>query len=154
MNIKEIKDLIELLKGNDIAEIEIEREGMKIKLKKGSSNTIITPSQYIPPQASGSTTPQIETPKVQNQASEVKEEKTITIESPMVGTFYRTSSPDAQPFVKEGDEIKEGQTVCIIEAMKLMNEIRAEIKGKIIKVLVENGQPVEFGQPLFLVEPS
>jgi oxaloacetate decarboxylase alpha subunit len=159
MNIKEIKELIELLKGSDVSEIEIEREGVKIKLKKGASSpiitpsTVITPSQFVPP-TTVSSPPQIETPKVEKPStSEVKEENMVTIDSPMVGTFYRAPSPDAQPFVKEGDEIKEGQTVCIIEAMKLMNEIKSEVKGKVVKVLVENGQPVEFGQHLFLIEP-
>ena len=78
----------------------------------------------------------------------------ITIEAPMVGTFYRASGPSAEAYVREGDEVKEGQIVCIIEAMKLMNEIEAKVSGRISKVLVENGQPVEYGQPLFLIEPS
>src|SRR5216683_2984408 len=78
---------------------------------------------------------------------------TIAVEAPMVGTFYRASSPDAPPFVNEGDTIKEGQTLCVIEAMKLMNEIDAKLGGRIVKVLVDNAQPVQFGQPLFLLEP-
>jgi acetyl-CoA carboxylase biotin carboxyl carrier protein len=77
----------------------------------------------------------------------------LTIEAPMVGTFYRAPSPEAQPFVREGDRVKKGQVVCIVEAMKLMNEIESKIAGRVMKVLVENAQPVEYGQPLFLVEP-
>jgi acetyl-CoA carboxylase biotin carboxyl carrier protein len=78
---------------------------------------------------------------------------TVTIEAPMVGTFYRATNPEAAPFVSEGDTIKEGQTLCIIEAMKLMNEIESKLAGRVVKILVENAQPVEFGQPLFVVEP-
>ena len=162
MNIKEIRELIELLKTTDISELEIERDGVKIKLKKGPSGTIITPSTVISPHpVTAGNPPQIETLKQAKQeikeakeAKETKEESTITITSPMVGTFYRSPAPDAKPFLKEGDEIKEGQTVCVIEAMKLMNEIKSDIKGKVIKILVENGQPVEFGQALFLIEPA
>jgi acetyl-CoA carboxylase biotin carboxyl carrier protein len=77
----------------------------------------------------------------------------VTVEAPMVGTFYRASSPDADPYVREGDTIKEGQVLCIIEAMKLMNEIESKVSGRVIRVLAENGQPVEYGQPLFLIEP-
>lgn len=157
MNIKEIKELIELLKTNDVSEIEIEREGVKIKLKKGSLSPVITPSAIISPQPVIPVHPQ---PSLPPQIEPAKEQKppqtdnTITIVSPMVGTFFRAPALDAPPYVKEGDTITEGKTVCIIEAMKLMNEIKSEVKGKIIKVLVENGQPVEFGQALFLVEPA
>ena len=159
MNIKEIKELMDLLKNSDVNELEIEREGVKIKLKKGVASPVITQAtlispQPVPVQQHTSAPHQLDAAKeARPAAAEVKkEEKGITINSPMVGTFYRAPSPDAPAYAKEGDVITEGKTVCIIEAMKLMNEIKAEIKGKIIKVLVENGQPVEFGQPLFLVE--
>jgi acetyl-CoA carboxylase biotin carboxyl carrier protein len=86
-------------------------------------------------------------------AAEASEAHLLTIEAPMVGTFYRAPSPDAQPFVRDGDRVKKGQVVCIIEAMKLMNEIESKVAGRVVKVLVENTQPVEYGQPLFLLEP-
>ncbi len=154
MNVKEIKELIELLKGNEITELEIEREGVKIKLKKGTGN-IVTTQVMAAPQ------PVFQQPAAASVPAAKKEEKPaekkiegVTINSPMVGTFYKAPAPDAAAFVKEGDAVSEGKTVCIIEAMKLMNEIKSEVKGKIVKILVENGQPVEFGQPLFLVEPA
>ena len=155
MNVKEIKELIELLKGNEITELEIEREGVKIKLKKGTGNIVTTQMiaapqplmQHIP--AAPAAAPAA---KKDEKAATEKKIEGVTINSPMVGTFYRSPSPDAAPFVKEGDMVAEGKTVCIIEAMKLMNEIKSEVKGKIAKILVENGQPVEFGQPLFVVE--
>ena len=156
MNTKEIKELIDLLKGSDISEMEIEREGVKIKLKKGPSGAIITPSAIIPPQQILQMPQQVAPAPVQIEPAKVSPEKDsgMKIVSPMVGTFYRSPSPDSQPFVKEGDVIKEGQTVCIIEAMKLMNEIKAESNCKIVKVLAENGQPVEFGHPLFMIQPA
>ncbi|MEI7905451.1 MAG: acetyl-CoA carboxylase biotin carboxyl carrier protein [Candidatus Firestonebacteria bacterium] len=153
MNVKEIKELIELLKDNEITELEIEREGVKIKLKKGSNNLVTHSIVSAPPLAPHAPV-QISAPAASKKEEKPAEKKIegITINSPMVGTFYKSPAPDAAAFVKEGDSIAEGKTVCIIEAMKLMNEIKSEVKGKIVKILVENGQPVEFGQPLFLVE--
>ncbi|MCM8791748.1 MAG: acetyl-CoA carboxylase biotin carboxyl carrier protein [Candidatus Omnitrophica bacterium] len=147
MNIKEIKEMINLMNENNLTELEIEREGMRIKIKKSAANEIISsvitdkPSQKLPIKLQEeSTLP----PSVIN---------TIEIKSPMVGTFYRAPSPEAPPYVEIGSIIEPGQVICIIEAMKLMNEIKSEIKGKIVEILVENAEPVEFGQPLFLVEP-
>ena len=156
MNTKEIKELIDLLKGSDVSEIEIEREGIKLKIKKGASGAIMTPVMTAPQ-------PVMHIPAVQHSAPAAAPAAPAaapaaakplgnTINSPMVGTFYRSPSPESAPFVKDGDVIKEGQTVCIIEAMKLMNELKSETKGRITKILVENGQAVEFGQPLFVVE--
>lgn len=160
MNLKELKDLIDLINNNDITEFEIEEEGKKIKIKKKGNGvnvetnipTIIqTPvlngNQQVLPQKPQDTLPV----KLQQDAKE-KNESVLEIVSPMVGTFYRTSSPNVQPFVNEGDNINEGQTICIIEAMKLMNEVKAEFKCKIIKILVENGSAVEYSQPIFIVE--
>jgi len=156
MNVKEIKELIELLKGNEVTELEIEREGIKIKIKKGSNNAVTHQMFSAPPVMHAPAPVQLAAaPAVESRKDEKPSEKKaegVTINSPMVGTFYRAASPEAAPFVKEGDSVVEGKTVCIIEAMKLMNEIKAEIKGKIVKILVENGQPVEFGQPLFIIE--
>src|SRR3989339_870056 len=151
MNTKEIKELIDLLKGSDVSEIEIEREGIKIKIKKGASGAVVTPVMTAP-----QSIVHMPAPSAPAAASVPASAKSLgsTINSPMVGTFYKAPSPESVPFIKEGDIIKEGQTVCIIEAMKLMNELKSETKGRITKILVENGQAVEFGQPLFVVEPA
>jgi acetyl-CoA carboxylase biotin carboxyl carrier protein len=145
MNLKEIKEMINLMNENDLAELELERDGVKIKLKKkgGQIEQVVTfphpPSSKTSTESKGH--PREEVPQL------------IAIKSPMVGTFYRASSPESVPFVDIGSDIEPGQVICIVEAMKLMNEIKAEIRGKIKEILVENGSPVEFGQVLFRVEP-
>ncbi len=146
MNIKKIKELIDLMNENELTEIEVEQEGSKIKLaKKGSGviEQIVTPSVArsagMPQQgaeALGSAVP--------SGSKEIK--------APMVGTFYTAPSPDAEAYVKEGDIVNKGDVLCIIEAMKLMNEIKADFGGKVAEVCVENGEPVEFGQRMFLLE--
>lgn len=151
MNLKELKELISIFEEAEITELEIEREGVKIKLKKGREKESPTPAPII-------SSPEIQrvvTPALAEKGERKEEggENLIKIEAPMVGTFYRASSPEASPFVEEGSVIEKGQVVCIIEAMKLMNEIKSEIKGKVKKILVENGHTVEYGQPLFLIEP-
>lgn len=151
MNLKEIKEMINLMNENNLLELEIEREGMRIKLKRGSlesASAMPTIEYSAQPQL------QINVPSSQEVAKEKISIKTTEIKSPMVGTFYRAPSPEAAPFVEVGQEIEVGQVVCIVEAMKLMNEIKSEIKGRIIEVLVDNAEPVEFGQPLFLIEPT
>jgi acetyl-CoA carboxylase biotin carboxyl carrier protein len=148
VNIKEIKEMINLMNENDLTELEVEKEGMRIKLKKsgadkaGSAPLII--EGQIPQQMP------VSVPSGKPPAPSIK---TLEIKAPMVGTFYRAPSPESSPYVEIGGVIEPGQIICIIEAMKLMNEIKSEIKGKISEVLVENAEPVEFGQPLFLVEP-
>lgn len=150
MNLKEIKELINLMNENNLWELEIERDGMRIKLKRGSSEAPIIPTiEYTQSQI-----PSQNIPSTKEVAKEQISLKTVEIKSPMVGTFYRAPSPEAAPFVETGAEIEVGQVICIIEAMKLMNEIKSEIKGRVIEVLVENAEPVEFGQPLFLIEPT
>ncbi len=137
MNIKELKKIIELMKNEGLLELEIEEEGSRIKVKReGLQVPLRVHTEAVPGK------------KEEEKASEVR-----TVTSPMVGTFYRAPSPEADPYVELGDRVKKGQTVCIVEAMKLMNEIESELEGKIIKVMVENGHPVEYGQPLFLLEP-
>jgi acetyl-CoA carboxylase biotin carboxyl carrier protein len=148
MNIKEIKEMINLMNENDLSELEVEKEGLKVRLKKGPGGTIEKFIEKVVPEGPLATTPRVPGEQAPPAAS-----KTVDIKSPMVGTFYKAPAPDAAPFVKAGDSIDVGQVVCIIEAMKLMNEIKSEVKGKIASVLVENADPVEFGQPLFLVEP-
>lgn len=151
MNIKEIKEMIDLMNKNNLNELEIEKDGMKIRLKKtvsGISQQILderlSMQQAPPPTAQ-------ERPL---QPAEARAKKTVEIKSPMVGTFYRAPAPEAPPFVDIGSAIDKGQVVCIIEAMKLMNEIKSDVKGKIVDILVDNTSPVEFGQVLFLVEPT
>ena len=146
MNIKRIKELIELMNENDLTEIEIEREGTKIRLIKkghGAVEQVITTSAPSKTESA----PSEETSKPQEEKKNYKE-----VKSPMVGTFYRSPSPDVDSYVEVGDTIQKGDVLCIVEAMKLMNEIKAEFGGKIAKIAVENAEPVEFGQVMFLIE--
>lgn len=141
MNIKEIKEVIELMKENNLREFEMERDGLRISLKrglKGEPEMVTQPQQII-----------AEKPVV---LQKVVPDNITQIISPMVGTFYSASAPDAAPYVVVGQEVDPDKVVCIIEAMKVMNEIKAEVKGRIKEILVKNGEPIEFGQPLFVVE--
>jgi len=146
MNLKEIKEMLNLMNENELIELELERDGLKIRLKKSSGEVqqIITTAQTTPTQT--------ETSEKQQPAQEAQQ--LLEVKSPMVGTFYRASSPESAPFVDLDSEIEPNQVICIIEAMKLMNEIKAEVKGKIKEILVENGSPIEFGQVLFRIEPQ
>ena len=149
INLKELKDLIALMNENQLTELEIEREGTKVRLRKGSGGEEGIVIERLPaPRASAMPTGPVPVPDLP-----AKPEGT-EIKSPMVGTFYRAPAPEAPPFVEVGQEIQVGQVLCILEAMKLMNEIKSEVKGRIIKITVENAQPVEFGQTLFIVEPA
>ena len=150
MYIKEIKDMINLMNENSLAELEIEKEGVRIKLKKGSSG-FERAVEFIQQPMSGQAQRQ---EKVAMGAQPAEKRNVLEVKSPMVGTFYRSASPEAPPYVNIGDTIDVGQVVCIIEAMKLMNEIKSEVKGKIVDIQVDNAEPVEFGQALFVVEPS
>jgi len=150
VNIKEIKEMINLMNENNLMELEIEKEGMRIRLKKtsslkeGASGPIVVERERL-------------TELDKKEAGESVEKislKTSEIKAPMVGTFYRAPSPEAPPYVETGQVIEVGQVICIIEAMKLMNEIKSEIRGKVLEILVDNAEPVEFGQPMFLIEPS
>lgn len=151
MNLKEIKELINLMNENELSEIEIEKENGKIRLKK---NILEEKIQQV---ASGGNKQvnfqqeQIEEQK-ETGKSNIDKDNLEKIVAPMVGVFYRSSAPDAESFVEENDDIKDGQVLCIIEAMKVMNEIKSEVSGKIVEILVENGESVEYNQPLFLVE--
>jgi acetyl-CoA carboxylase biotin carboxyl carrier protein len=130
-----------------LSEIEVESTGLKLRVQRAAPLAAVAPAAVALPAAAPVTS---EHPIV---ADAVPLTASISIEAPMVGTFYRASSPTAEPYVREGDMVKEGQILCIIEAMKLMNEIESKTAGRVAKILVENGQPVEYGQPLFLVEP-
>jgi len=147
MYIKEIKDMINLMNENDLTELEIEKEGVRIRLKKGAGGfeqkvEFVAQPQAAPSQAGA------------GPAAEKAKKNTVEIKAPMVGTFYRAPSPEAPAYVNMGDVIEPGQVVCIIEAMKLMNEIKSDVKGKIVDIQVDNAEPVEFGQVLFEVEPA
>src|ERR1700744_3925351 len=155
MDIKKIQELIKLINKSNIGEITIEEEGTKITLKQKKDHvqgqTYTIPVQQAPQ-------PQIATSQPaaapQPVAEAPKADNLITVKSPMIGTFYRQAGPGKPVFANIGDEIEQGTVVCIIEAMKLFNEIESEVKGKIVKVLVEDASPVEYDQPLFLVDPS
>jgi len=159
MDIKQIQELVKLINKTNIGEITIEEEGVKItvKQKKDPVQHIIAgapaPAYSAPPpqQPANSTAPP---PASTKPAAAPKEDNLLTIKSPMIGTFYRQAGPGKPIFASVGDEVTPGKVVCIIEAMKLFNEIESEVKGKIVKVLVEDASPVEYDQPLFLVEPA
>lgn len=140
MNLKEIKDLINLMNEHSLSEVEIEHEGSKIRLKKGDGGVSV---EKIGPAAARRA--EGEAPVVEKPPSKPFQ----VIKSPMVGTFYSAPAPDAEPYIKIGQKIEVGQVVCIIEAMKLMNEIKTEVKGVVTEIHVSNGEAVEFGQPLF-----
>lgn len=141
MNLKEIKEIVKLMNDNDLSEVQVEREGSKLRLKKGVD---VVPAPIVHAAPALAPIAAAETP--------AKAASGVEINSPMVGTFYRAPSPEAPAFAEIGQMVDVGQVVCIVEAMKLMNEIKSEVKGKIIDVLVNNAEPVEFGQPLFSVE--
>lgn len=164
MDIKEIQSLIKFVAKSGASEVKLEMEDVKITIKTGASRTETTIVQAAPvtpvPQAVPAVpmaSVPVAIPKANADHSETDKEdssKYITIKSPIIGTFYRKPSPDKPNFVEVGSEIKQGDTVCIIEAMKLFNEIEAEVSGKIVKILADDSSPVEFDQPLFLVDPS
>ncbi|MDG1428158.1 MAG: acetyl-CoA carboxylase biotin carboxyl carrier protein [Crocinitomicaceae bacterium] len=157
MNIKEIQDLIKFVAKSGVTEVEIEREDFKITIKSEDkaakeTKTMVVQATAPAPVAIPAVAPVAAPPAA--PAAEAEDDKYVKILSPMIGTFYRSAGPDKDPFVSVGDSFKVGDTVCIIEAMKLFNEIEAEITGKIVKVLVDDATPVEYDQPLFLVDPS
>ncbi|MGA3169390.1 MAG: acetyl-CoA carboxylase biotin carboxyl carrier protein [Chthoniobacteraceae bacterium] len=140
MDLKDIKELIALMRKNDLAEIEIEQEGHRIKIKKGAEP--VAPIAYAPaPPAPAPSTPTAAAGEAKPQGREIV--------SPMVGTFYSAETPESSPYVEVGTEITEDTVVCIIEAMKVMNQIKAETRGVVTEILVENGKPVQYGQALF-----
>jgi acetyl-CoA carboxylase biotin carboxyl carrier protein len=161
MDFKQIQELIKMINKSNIGEVSIEEKGFKltIKQKEEPVQQLIAAPVHAQPIAAMATAP-VAVPQPQAaaaekpaKAAEAPAGNTVTIKSPMIGTFYRSPSPDKPSFVNVGDEIAPGKVVCIIEAMKLFNEIESEVQGKIIKVLVEDASPVEYDQPLFLVEP-
>ena len=150
MDIRKVKKLIELLEESDVAEIEIHEGEESVRISRGSTAVVapmaapvaVAPAAPAPAAAPATAPTATAEPEIQGHA----------VRSPMVGTFYSAPSPEASAFVKEGDTVSAGQTLCIIEAMKILNQIESDKAGKITKILVENGQPVEFDQPLFIIE--
>lgn len=148
---KQIQELIDLLRRNNLTELEVERQGIRIRVRHelatrlpttSEQETVPIPSQQPMHSASG--------------AGSMSDASTgfVTVTSPIVGTFYRSPSPDADPYVEEGESVKKGQVLCVVEAMKLMNEIESEVDGRLVKILVENTKSVEYGQALFLIDPK
>lgn len=160
MNIKEIKELIEVVSQHGITDLEVERSGVRVRIRKEGQPVVVSPgpahSTYafptgyppaVTPAGAGASAPAVPAPSDEDQGL-------LHVRSPIVGTFYRSPNPDAEPFVKAGDTVEPGRVLCIIEAMKLMNEIESEVSGEIVKIYVENGEPVEFGQALFGIRLS
>ncbi len=151
MNFKELKELIEIVSTTDnIEELEVEKAGVRLKVRKAGPSPKPTPSFDSPPAEDAVGVlgqPSAGTPSAAETAG------VFFVASPMVGTFYRAPSPDVEPFVKVGDFVEKGSVVCIVEAMKLMNEIESEVAGEIVSIPVENGQPVEYGERLFAIRP-
>lgn len=158
MDIKQIQELIKFVSRSGVNEVAIEQENFKITIKTNQAPVYVNAALPAPVAALAPTAAPVATPasvetKTENAPAAEDTSKYITIKSPMIGTFYRSAGPDKASFVNVGDEIGTGKVICIIEAMKLFNEIESEVSGRIVKVLVDNSSPVEYDQPLFLVEP-
>lgn len=145
---KEIQDLVEILTEQNLTEIEIERKDLRIRVRRDVVPTVSSPAPVVP-----STVERPAIPHLTIEAPEIENARLLTVTSPIVGTFYRSPSPDADSYVEENEIVGKGQVLCIVEAMKLMNEIECEADGRLVKVLVDSGAAVEYGQPLFLIDP-
>jgi acetyl-CoA carboxylase biotin carboxyl carrier protein len=158
MNQKELKELIEFLIEKDITEFELERGDVKVKIKRGAAQTVVYAAAGAPPSPAGASEllPPVAIPQAAPAPpAELKVEENLHIvKSPIVGTFYEAPSPGAPPFVKVGDTVEVGQVLCIVEAMKLLNEIESDVAGEIVKKVASNGQPIEYGQELFAIRPT
>jgi acetyl-CoA carboxylase biotin carboxyl carrier protein len=163
MNQKELKELVEFLIEKDITEFELERGDVKVRIKRGTpaaaqtERIIAVPATHTPiqvPVASSSATPPAAPPPVPVETAPAPAEELHMVRSPIVGTYYESPSPGSPGFVKPGDSVEVGQVLCIVEAMKLMNEIEADVAGEIVKILVKNGQPIEYNQELFAIRPK
>lgn len=173
MEFKEIQDLLKLINKSTLTDVEIERNDFKMRVQRRLPENVtynmvqpgqqlmqpVTPVAPVAAHPQAPATPQVAAPQGESAAKEAApaedaNSNLVQFHSPIIGTFYRSSGPDKDPYVKVGDVVSKGQVLCIIEAMKLFNEIEAEIDGKIVKILAENAQPVEYDQPLFLIEPA
>lgn len=147
---QEVHHLVELLNRHELTELEVERKGLRIRVRRGGSRDTLP---AVAPATGQDDRVQPDEP-IAEPAPAAAPESLVTVTSPIVGTFYRAPSPDADPYVEEGDFVKKGQVLCIVEAMKLMNEIESEVDGRVHKILAESAKPVEYGQPLFLIDPA
>jgi len=147
IDLDQVRAIIRLAEDTGVADLEVETPALKVRVRRGAGHQSSEEGTRVVPFVSV-------TPPVAASPAPGGDDHLVPIVAPMVGTFYRAPSPDAQPFVKEGDQVDEGQVVCIIEAMKLFNEIQAEARGRVARVLVENATPVEYGQPLFLLDSA
>ena len=158
MDLKQIQDLVKMVNKSNISELTIEEKDIKITIKQKEDKYVTAAPMQAIPQMSAMPVAAAPAPSAPAAAASAPAPKAadnlITIKSPMIGTFYRKPAPDKPNFVEEGDEVRNGKVVCVIEAMKLFNEIESEVSGKIVKILVEDSSPVEYDQPLFLVEPA
>ena len=164
MNLKDIQELIKFVAKSGATDVNLEIDNIKISIKsppkkrRGEDEELKTVIHEVPAQLIATQPPVVQATPVAKESTQKESTQTesnfVTVKASMIGTFYRSSSPESSPFVNVGDTIKAGDTICIIEAMKLFNEIESEISGKIIKVLVDDTTPIEFDQPLFLVDPS
>lgn len=161
MDIKQIQDLIKFVSKSGVNEVSIEEKDFKITIKTNQEPTYVTasipavaPPVAVAPQAAPVAVPATQEAPASTKPAADDTSKYITIKSPMIGTFYRSPGPDKPVFINVGDDITSGKVLCIVEAMKLFNEIESEVSGKIVKILVNDAQPVEYDQPLFLVDPS
>lgn len=157
MKTSEIRDLIDFIAQTGLNEVHVETKELKLHVKREPDQKVIKAAAPVvaplPPPVPAAVQPTVAAPaKIEKPAAEGR--KTVEIKSPMIGTFYRSSNPDSPPFISVGDKVTKGQTVCIIEAMKLFNEIESEVAGTVVKVMVENASPVEYDQVLFVVEPD
>ena len=149
MDLRKLKTLIDLVSESNVSELEITEADGKVRIVKAGAAPVVMSMPVAAPAVAAAAAAPVAAPAVEPA---IPEDTGHVVKSPMVGTFYRASSPGAKSFAEVGDSVKEGQPVCIIEAMKIMNEIEADMEGTITKILVENGQPVEYGQPLFVIE--
>ena len=148
MDLKDIKAVLKLIRETDVEEIEVEQDGRRVRIRRRGSQTAVPTPSPIPSLPTARVAAVETTPEIRAATN------LVTVESPMVGTFYRAPAPGADAYVQVGDKVEKGTVLCLIEAMKLMNEIEAEVSGAVHSILVENAQPVEYGQPLFLIEPA
>jgi acetyl-CoA carboxylase biotin carboxyl carrier protein len=160
VNLDDVREILALMRDNGLSEFEIERDGLKLRLRKDSAGTVVTtpliaaaytPSALVPQAAAPAGPPVAARPDVDAAEAEIE---LAVVKSPIVGTFYRSSEPGSPPFVEIGATVKKGQVLCIIEAMKLMNEIDSEYEGEIANIYVENGQPVQYGERLFAIKTA
>jgi len=153
MDLRKLKTLIELVETSGIAELEIQEGEERVRITRASPAAVAQPTVMLQA-APAAPVAAVAAPAPPTEPAVPPQPEGHVVKSPMVGTFYRSASPGAKPFVEIGDDVQQGDTLCIVEAMKLMNEIESEVRGRIVRLLVDNGQPVEYGQTLFLVDPS